>query len=241
MASGILAAKEYFCGDAEVDQPNYHVLLEGRTVGPYDRKTILGMRIKQTLAGDDVLVSSEGLRLTVRELVRQDRPARLQPDRTGGFSKVQAAYAASLVEVDAPELRLPRFRGELEARVQGDVLRLAGRCRRALRWREERCKIALDDVTHARVRGSRVDLWLRAASAAPPQRLALDLITPEAAAELVDWLPLAELLPPASDAAKPKPPPAPGASTAQVLGVAVGGVALVIAVMLLVLALRRVY
>ncbi len=241
MASGILAPKEHFCGDAEVDQPNYHVLLEGRTVGPYDRKTILGMRIKQTLASDDILVSSEGLRLTVRELVRQDRPGRLQPDRTGGFSKVQATYAATLVDVDAPGLGLPRFRGELEARVQGDVLRLAGRCRRALRWKEERFKIALDDVAYARVQGSRVDLWLRTASDAPRQRLALDLVTPQAAAALVDWLPLAEPPPPGTTSAKARAAPGPGASTAQVLGIAVGGVALVMGVMIVVLVLRRVY
>lgn len=33
-----------------VDEPIsiYHVLLEGRTVGPYDRRTIVGMRIKKT-------------------------------------------------------------------------------------------------------------------------------------------------------------------------------------------------
>jgi len=35
-----------------VDQTIYHVLLEGRKVGPYDRRTIVGMRIKKTLTSD---------------------------------------------------------------------------------------------------------------------------------------------------------------------------------------------
>jgi hypothetical protein len=222
-----------------VDQPTYRVLLEGRMVGPYDRKTILGMRIKQTLSSDDLLVSSEGARMTVRELVRQEQPARFQPGRTGGFSKVQATYAASLIDSEGTGPKMPPFKGELELRVQGDVLRLAGRYRRLLRWQEDRCKIALDEVTNTQVEGSRVDLWLRASPSAQRPRIALDLLTPEAAAELVEWLPLAHPMP--APAPRLQPVAAAPASNAQVLGIAVTGVALVLGVMLIVLLLRRVY
>lgn len=210
-------------------------------VGPYDRKTILGMRIKQTLSSDDLLVTSEGARMTVRELVRQEQPARFQPGRTGGFSKVQATYAASLIDSEGTGPKMPPFEGELELRVQGDVLRLAGRYRRLLRWKEDRCKIALDEVTNTQVEGSRVDLWLRTSPSAQRQRIALDLVTPEAAAELVEWLPLAQPMPAPAPAPRLQPVAAAPASNAQVLGIAVTGVALVIGVMLIVLLLRRVY
>ena len=44
----------------------YHVVLEqGRTLGPFDRRTIVGMRIKKALTSKHVLVDSAGTRLTV--------------------------------------------------------------------------------------------------------------------------------------------------------------------------------
>src|SRR6266542_3970909 len=84
----------------QVDQTIYHVLLEGRKVGPYDRRTIVGMRIKKTLTSDHVLIGTDGSQLTVAELIGQ-RPAKdFNPDRSGSFSLVQATYGASLAEVD---------------------------------------------------------------------------------------------------------------------------------------------
>ena len=57
-----------------MENPVYHVLLDGRTVGPYDRRTIVGMRVKKTLGSDHVLVGADGARTTVGALVRQDAP-----------------------------------------------------------------------------------------------------------------------------------------------------------------------
>ena len=48
-----------------MENARYHVLLEGRRVGPYDRRTIVGMRIKKALTSADVLVTAEGGQLTV--------------------------------------------------------------------------------------------------------------------------------------------------------------------------------
>ena len=95
----------------------YHVLLEGRTVGPYDRRTVVGMRIKKTLTSDHVLINVRGAQLTVAELI-QDRPAAsFNPNRSGSFSKVQATYSASLIESQGRGLAIPGFTGEIEARV----------------------------------------------------------------------------------------------------------------------------
>lgn len=171
-------------------QPVFHVVLEGRRVGPYDRRTIVGMRIKKTLTSEHVLIDSDGLELTVADLIdRRPRSNDFSPNRTGGFSIVQATYPASLIGVEGQGYDIPNFRGEIEARVQGNVLRVAGRFRQGLGWKEDRVKLLLSDMVHARISGSQVDLWLRVAQGRPLQRVALEMFTPETAGELVDWLP----------------------------------------------------
>lgn len=186
-----------------MDQLIYHVLLEGRKVGPYDRRTIVGMRIKKTLTGDHVLIGTDGSQLTVADLI--GKPQDFQPDRTSNLSAVQATYSAGLIQVEGKGSDIPSFKGELEARVQGEVLRIAGRYRKGLGWKEGRVKLALKDVAHTRVTGPQVDLWLgnAAAPTAPLQRLSLDLFTPESAGELVGWFPAATPWPGSADALQP--------------------------------------
>lgn len=161
-------------------------------MGPYDRRTIVGMRIKKTLTSEHVLIDSAGEPLTVADLIgRRPRFNDFQPNRTGGFSTVQATYPASLIDVEGKGLDIPRFKDEIEVRVQADVLRVAGRFRSGLGWKEDRVKIPLRDVVHARVQGSQVDLWLRSAGAPvshPLQRVGLELFSHETAGELVEWL-----------------------------------------------------
>ena len=183
-----------------MDETVYRVLLQGRTIGPFDRKTIVGMRIKKTLASDDVLISAGGAQLTVADLIGQ-RPSQFNPDRSASLSVVRATYSASLLELEGSGLAIPKFKGEIQARVQEDVLRLAGRFRQGLGWKEGRVKIGLRDVVHARVKGSQVELWLRNAKKARLQRMALELFTPETAAEFIDWLPVATPFPEAASAA----------------------------------------
>jgi hypothetical protein len=179
-----------------LDEPLYHVLLEGGKVGPYDRRTIVGMRIKKTLTSEHVLVASDGTRFTVADLVKlRPRDGTFQPNRSGSYSLVKATYSASLLDVLGPGVRIPRFRGEVEARVQGDVLRIAGRFRQGLFWKLDRVKLPLKDMVHARVRGSTVDLWLRQDGTTSLQQVTLELFTPESAGEFVEWLPHATPLP----------------------------------------------
>ena len=171
-----------------MEHPLYHVLLEGRRVGPYDRRTIVGMRIKKTLTSDHVVLAGNGERLTVRELVKQGPlDGTFEASRSGSYSVVQAVHSAALVE--AQGAAIPRFRGEIEVRLQTKALRLAGRWRERMRWREDRVKIPLSDLAHARARGSMVDLGLRPGGAGKLQRVTLELFAPEAAGELVAALP----------------------------------------------------
>lgn len=218
----------------------YHVLLEGRKVGPYDRRTIVGMRIKKTLTSEHVLISTDGAQLTVAELIGQPAAgSSFNPDRSGSFSVVQATFAAGLADVQGKGVHIPRFKGEVEARVQGDVLRLAGRFRHGLGSKEDRVKLALKDVVHARVKGSLVDLWLRPAQAGKDmQRVTLELFTPEAAGELVDWLPAATPWP---EAAAPAPSKADH-KMLMLTGLGLGVVVVILVVLILVALLqRRVY
>ena len=101
---------------------------------------------------------------------------------------VQGIHAAQLLEVEGKGLDIPAFKGELEVRVQTKVLRISGRFREALAWKEDRVKIPLEDITHARLRGTVVDLWIRSAQP-KAQRVSLDLLKPEAAGELAESLP----------------------------------------------------
>lgn len=230
----------------QVGETVYHVLLEGRTVGPYDRRTIVGMRIKKTLTSGHILISTSGAQLTVGDLIGQRPSQPFSPDRSGSFSVVQATFSASLLEVQGRGMDIPRFKGEVQARVQGDVLRVAGRFRHRLRWKEDRVKIPLKEVVHARVRGSQVELWLRNAEHPVLQRIALELFTPEAAGELVEWLPAASPFPEPAAASVTSGGPTElvtvqSAHASGSLWVAAVGVTVAVILMLMVLLLRRVY
>jgi hypothetical protein len=216
-----------------LDETSFHVLLDGRMVGPYDRRTIVGMRIRKTLTSEHVLVGTDGAKLTVAELIGQRPATPFAPERSGSFSLVNATFAAALLDVSGEGADIPAFKGELEARVQSGVLRLAGRFRKGLRWKEDRVKLALADVVHARVRNSQVELWLRNAAGdanAPLQRITFEMFTHEAAGELVDWLPAATPYPESAG----RDAVAPDHRALWVAGLAVGAVVLVVLVLLVV-------
>jgi len=180
-----------------VENRVYHVVHEGRRLGPFDRRTIVGMKVKKALAASDVLVGADGVELTVAELVRQGQAA------DGGFamsgdasrapvdprSPVRGIYPAKVLTVESGGCRMPPFKGEVEVRVQSQVLRISGRFREGLGWREDRVKFALQDIAHARLRGTVVDLWVRTPEHQELQRLSLDLQHSESAGELAESLP----------------------------------------------------
>jgi hypothetical protein len=217
----------------------YHVLLEGRSMGPYDRRTIVGMCIKKALASDTELIDSSGAQLTVGDLLAE-RSAQntFNGTRSGAFSfsVVQATFTTALLRVKGKGFAIPAFRGEVEARVQAGMLRVAGRYRRGLRWRDDRVKLPLKAFVHARIVGSRVDLWLRPEgtnASAPLQQVSMELFSPEAAGALVEWMPVAT--PPLTGLASNSVQPGDGR---YLVWIAVIGVVTVVALVALVLAVR---
>lgn len=215
----------------------YHVLLQGRSMGPYDRRTIVGMCIKKALVSDTELIDSHGAQLTVADLLAESPPPNAFSGlRSGAFSVVQATFTAAVLQVRGRGFDIPVFRGEVEARIQAGVLRVAGRHRRGLRWRDDRVKLPLKAFAHARIVGSRVDLWLRPEGAARDtamQRLSLELFNPESAGALVEWMPVAT--PPPSGLA---PLADKARDTGYLVWIAVIGVATVVMLVGLVLAVR---
>ena len=217
----------------------YHVLLEGRSMGPYDRRTIVGMCIKKALASDTELIDSHGAQLTVGDLLAERSPQNtFNGTRSGAFSfsVVQATFTAALLQVKGKGFAIPAFRGEVEARVQAGMLRVAGRYRRGLRWRDDRVKLPLKAFVHARIVGSRVDLWLRpegTSASAPLQQVSMELFSPEAAGALVEWMPVAT--PPLTGLASNSVQPGDGR---YLVWIAVIGVVTVVALVALVLAVR---
>jgi hypothetical protein len=232
----MLARKSNRRGD--LDLLAYHVLHEGRRMGPYDRRTIIGLRIKNTLNGEHLLEASDGSRLTVAQLIGRPSPAGdFNAMRSGSYTSAKHTCSASLVDSESGPVEIPAFRGEVEVRVHSDVLRIAGTHRGGLGrgLKDGRVKLPLKDIVHARTAGSRVDLWLRSgdapAAANKLQRFALDLFSDESAGELLQWLPDAKPWPQAA----PTPSAAKdNASVSPLLWAAVVGIALVAAIVLLV-------
>lgn len=201
-----------------MEEQVYHVRLDGRTLGPYDRRTIVGMRIKNALSSEHVLIGADGQEVTVGDLIRM--PREFNPARSGSFSVVQATFTASLVDAQKG-WPIPAFKGEMQARVQRDVLRLAGRFRRGFRWKEDRVKVPLDAVAHVRTRGSLVDLWLRTDDKERLQRVTLELFSPESSLEFVEWFPGASAYPGTDVPARPSHGAMPLGLIAATVGVIV--------------------
>jgi hypothetical protein len=203
--------------DRRLADIHYHVVLDGRRLGPYDRRTIVGMRVRKTLTSRHLLEATDGARLTVAELLHGTlplTPAAPPPPPAepvspasgrGNYSAPPAMHPADLLEVQGRGYPVPPFKGEVEVRVQKKALRLAGRYRDALAWKEDRVKIPLQDIVHARLQGSVVELGVRPESGDGLQRLRLDLRTPEAARALVEALPHTVPWPGSEPLAAPSP------------------------------------
>jgi hypothetical protein len=134
----------------------------------------------------------------------------MTPERVGGsYSVVEGIYPATLQEVEGAGHAIPAFRGEVELRIQTKVLRLAGRYKDGATWKEDRVKFPLQDIQHARLRGTVVDLWVRVAEQGGTQRISFNLLTRDAAGELAGALP--HTVPyPGSEPLAPRPVTAPG-------------------------------
>jgi hypothetical protein len=180
----------------------------------------------------------------VAELIGRQPPRDFNAMRSGGYTSARHTCSASLVESEPGPVEILTFRGEVEVRVHSDVLRVAGKHRSGLGWKDGRIKLPLKDIAWVRAAGSRLDLWLRSgesgAASYSLQRFALDLFSEEAVRELLQWLPEAKPWPELASAPAARPvPKAQNASVSPLLWASVIGIALVAGFVLLVVLRRR--
>lgn len=135
----------------------FHLLLDGRRVGPYDRRTIVGMRVRGTLNDQTLLVDADGRHITVRELLGP-RPVKVRGPLA---SQPMSALIVEHVAPQGPEYKPSRYRGTGEVRLQGDVLRVAGARRGWFGRRHQgRVKLPLTSIRAIHAEGRRVELWV---------------------------------------------------------------------------------
>lgn len=133
---------------------SYRILLNDRQVGPFDRRTIVGMRIKELLGNNVVLLRSDGLQLTVAQLMMDRFEAAniqggaLQP----GGDPVSGLWPTFTVDFGGSWRGAGAlgYLGTGELRFQGDVLRLTGQRRgRFLGTQIERIKLDINTLASA--------------------------------------------------------------------------------------------
>lgn len=133
---------------------SYRILLNDKQVGPFDRRTVVGMRIKKLLGNNVALLRSDGLQMTVSQLM-MDRFE--NADAQGGVHHPAGAPASGLWPTFAVDFGggwrgagALGFVGKGELRFQGDTLRLTGRRKGHLfRSKKERLKLAMNTIASA--------------------------------------------------------------------------------------------
>lgn len=170
---------------------NYHVLLDGCRVGPYDRRTIVGMRLKHDLVNDQLLFDAHNRQITVGELIAKSR--REDADGASTFGAAAAGlpptYGVRFLGRDSFG-----FTGIGHVRVQDSVLRLEGWRRRWLLGRTGgQVKVPLSCIRDVRVEDTLLTFGLtsKAPFDSSTRRRGVALAMPSAAAarELQNLLP----------------------------------------------------
>jgi hypothetical protein len=137
------------------DSPyRYHLLVGDRQLGPYDRRTIVGMRIRNLIDSELQVRRSDGHRMTVGQLLADrfemadaDTQARqvASPPASGFWPTFLMDCGGSLMRPGALG-----FIGKGELRFQGEFLRLSANRKSGLvSTRQERVKIMLTDLLSA--------------------------------------------------------------------------------------------
>lgn len=127
-------------------------------MGPYDKRTIIGMRIRGALSGEQMLVDDLGRNITVAELMAQRSGAAAQSRATpsGGWPNFRVDFARP----EAAALKSAAYTADGEIRLQADVIRVAGSTRGLFGTRRHgRVKLPMTSLKSAQLRGRRLELW----------------------------------------------------------------------------------
>jgi hypothetical protein len=139
----------------------YFVFLDGRKIGPFDKRTIMGMRVRNTLRDEHMLLDSDEQSMSVREVLERTQAAPLFDAAASGiYSSVAAQFFAKAIKVGARHPYVPSFSSDVEVRVLQEVLRLSGRYRQFLQTKEDRVKLPWARLTSVYAKKDKVWVWL---------------------------------------------------------------------------------
>lgn len=129
---------------------SYRLLLQSKQIGPFDRRTIVGMRMKKIITNDVLVMRNDGLMMSVGQLLadRFETTDALTGQMLSAPGFASEIWPTFLVDFGGG-LRAGAlgFVGRGELRFQSDVLRISGQRKRAF-WgtKLDRAKIALVDI-----------------------------------------------------------------------------------------------
>jgi hypothetical protein len=135
----------------KVNSPySYRLLLQDRQIGPFDRRAIVGMRIKKIVASNVAVLRSDGLIMNVSQLMADrlemaDPVTGHLPSMPGPVSEIWPTFLVNFGGGLRPGAM--GFVGAGELRYQGDSLRLSGQRKTGI-WgkKQDRVKLALVDI-----------------------------------------------------------------------------------------------
>ena len=153
------------------DKPHhYSLVVEGRKIGPFDRRTLVGMRVKKLVEDHQILIRDDSLQMTVAEFVADrfemaDAPVRgVIASAPPPPANASGLWPSFIVNFGGGTLRAGAFgfTGIGEMRYQGDLLRMTGRKRSGLVGSsEERIKVPMSGIASIRYTGTAVEFMLR--------------------------------------------------------------------------------
>ena len=133
---------------------SYRLLLQNKQIGPFDRKTVVGMRMKKLVPKETKVLRSDGLMMSVAQLLadRLEQTDAMTCRVPAASGLVSAMWPSFTVDFGGGLLYAGAmgFVGKGELRCQGDALRISGQRKSLLKGsRLERFKIALTDISYA--------------------------------------------------------------------------------------------
>jgi hypothetical protein len=128
------------------------ILPNEQRLGPYDRRTLVGMRMKKAVDKNASLLRNDGYTMTMAQLLadRTETAGQFKPSEPGTAEQPWPSYA---VDCGGSFLRggVLGFQGLGELRFTGDKLRINGQRKGAwLGTKEDRVKIPLSHIAWAR-------------------------------------------------------------------------------------------
>jgi hypothetical protein len=132
-----------------MSEPRYYVMVDGQKLGPFDKRTITGMRIKKILTNEHKVHQENGPITTVFQLLGGNlSSSRFQVSSPLSSGVVFPRFAVRFLIPPTDVYSDEHFVGAGELRVQPDVLRIAGQVQAGVfgKPRDHRIKVPREHV-----------------------------------------------------------------------------------------------